>query len=109
MKLLDEKLVEEAARKHCNIKQDLVIDAEERYYKDFKKYDGFKAGVSFAEQQLKDYEVLLNSYKKEILSGQLSIINYTTVLKNMAIVQRDYTLLFSQQQSLINAYNYWNW
>ncbi|TWI81132.1 outer membrane protein TolC [Lacibacter cauensis] len=65
--------------------------------------------ISIAEQQLKDYKVLLNSYKKEILSGQLSIINYTMVLKNMATAQRDYTLLFSQQQSLINAYNYWNW
>jgi outer membrane protein TolC len=65
--------------------------------------------ISLSEQQLKDYDLLLSSYKKEILSGQLSIINYTMVLKNMAIVQRDYTLLFSQQQSLINAYNYWNW
>jgi outer membrane protein TolC len=65
--------------------------------------------ISIAEQQLKDYEVLLNSYKKEILSGQLSIINYTMILKNMATIQRDYTLLFSQQQSLINAFNYWNW
>ncbi|MCW5908348.1 MAG: TolC family protein [Chitinophagales bacterium] len=65
--------------------------------------------IAIAEQQLKDYDVLLNSYKKEILSGQLSIINYTMVLKNMATIQRDYALLFSQQQSLINAYNYWNW
>lgn len=65
--------------------------------------------IAIAEEQLKDYDLLLNSYKKEILSGQLSIINYTMVLKNMATVQRDYTLLFSQQQSLINAYNYWNW
>lgn len=65
--------------------------------------------IAIAEQQLKQYELLLNSYKKEIISGQLSIINYTMVLKNMATTQRDYTLLFSQQQSLINGYNYWNW
>jgi outer membrane protein TolC len=65
--------------------------------------------ITIAEQQIKDYDLLLNSYKKEILLGQLSIINYTMVLKNMATVKRDYTLLFSQQQSLINAYNYWNW
>lgn len=64
---------------------------------------------SIAEQQLKDYDLLLNSYKKEIVSGQLTIINYISVLKSMAMLQRDYTLLFSQQQSLINAYNYWNW
>jgi len=65
--------------------------------------------IAIAEQQLKDYELLLNSYKMEIISGQLSIINYTMVLKNMATIQRDFTLLFSQQQALINAYNYWNW
>lgn len=65
--------------------------------------------IAIAKQQLKDYELLLNSYKNEILSGQLSIINYTMVLKNIAILQRDYTLLFSQQQILINTYNYWNW
>lgn len=65
--------------------------------------------ISIAQQQLKDYDILLGSYKKEIILGQLSIINYTMILKNMAIVQRDYTLLFSQQQTLINAYNYWNW
>ena len=65
--------------------------------------------IAILEQQLKDYDLLLNSYKKEIISGQLSVINYTMVLKNLATVQRDYTLLFSQQQSLINAYNYWNW
>ncbi len=64
---------------------------------------------SIAEQQLKDYDLLLSSYKKEIVSGQLTVINYITVLKSMATIQRDYTLLFSQQQSLINAYNYWNW
>lgn len=65
--------------------------------------------ISIAEQQLKEYDFLLNSYKKEIVSGQISIINYILILKNMATFQRDYTLLFSQQQTLINAYNYWNW
>lgn len=65
--------------------------------------------ISIAEQQLKDYEILINNYKKEILSGQLSILNYITVLKNMTTAQRDYILLFYQQQLLINTYNYWNW
>lgn len=65
--------------------------------------------ISISQQQLKDYEVLLNNYKQEIMSGQLSILNYITVLKSRAITQRDYTLLYAQQQSLINAYNYWNW
>lgn len=65
--------------------------------------------ITITQQQINDYNVLMNSYKKEIISGQLSIINYITTLKNMAMVQRDFTLLSSQKQTLINAYNYWNW
>ena len=42
--------IEDAAREHCNIKKDLIIDEEERYYKDFQKYDGFKAGAEFAQR-----------------------------------------------------------
>lgn len=38
------KSKEQSARDFCNIKHDLMIDDEERYYKDFQKYDGFKAG-----------------------------------------------------------------
>ena len=64
---------------------------------------------SLAQQQLAEYETLLNTYKKEILTGQLSIIIYLTTLKNRAIIQRDYALLSAQKQVLINAYNYWNW
>lgn len=43
------KTKEESARDYCNIPQDLFIDDEERYYRDFQKYDGFKSGVEFAE------------------------------------------------------------
>ncbi len=65
--------------------------------------------MTIIQQQINDYNALINSYKKEIISGQLSIVNYLTTLKNMAIIQRDFTLLTSQKQTLINAYNYWNW
>ena len=65
--------------------------------------------ITITQQQITDYNVLMNAYKKEIISGQLSIINYITTLKNMALIQRDFTLLSSQKQSLVNAYNYWNW
>jgi len=69
----------------------------------------FQNKMTTTNEQLKDYALLIESYKKEILSGQLTIINYLTVLKNMATAQRDYILLHSQEQLLINTYNYWNW
>jgi len=49
----ERQAIEESARKYCNIKSDLVIDEEERYYKDFQKYDGFKAGAGFALYELR--------------------------------------------------------
>jgi len=80
-----------------------------RKHKISTELQSYKVRIGIAKQQLQDYDVLLNSYKKEIMLGQLSIINYVTVLKNLATANRDYTLLFTQQQSIINAYNYWNW
>jgi hypothetical protein len=65
--------------------------------------------IAITQQQLRDYETLLGLYKKEIMTGQLSIINYVTTLKNMATMQRDNTLLNTQKQLLINTYNFWNW
>jgi outer membrane protein TolC len=102
-------------------KTDLLLKSVSSYRENFNKQNSvrktkilnelqsYTSRISIAENQLKEYQSLLNSYKKEIVSGQLSVINYITTLKNMALLQRDYSLLFSQKQSLINAYNYWNW
>lgn len=90
-------------------KENFITQNSIRKTKLLAELQSYTDRISIAEEQLKDYELMLNSYKKEILSGQLSIINYIMILKNMAILQRDYALLFLQQQALINAYNYWNW
>lgn len=102
-------------------KTDLLLKTVSSYRENFNKQNSvrktkilnelqsYTSRIAISEQQLKEYQSLLTSYRKEIVLGQLSIINYITTLKNMATLQRDYSLLFSQKQSLINAYNYWNW
>lgn len=90
-------------------KNNFITQNTVRKTKLLNEIQSYSERISIAEQQLKDYEQVLNSYKKEIISGQLSIINYTTVLKNMATAQNDLSLLYSQQQLLVNTYNYWNW
>lgn len=65
--------------------------------------------VKNAQQQLNEYESLINSYRKQIIQAQLSIIDFVNVLKNRSAVQRDLLLLESNRLLLINAYNYWNW
>ena len=61
------------------------------------------------EDQLNEYQKLLEFYKQELSRGQISVINYVTTLKSLAITQRDFVLLQTNQQLLINLYNYWNW
>jgi len=90
-------------------KENFVTQNSMRKTKILNELESYISRINIAEQQLKEYNTLINLYKKEIITGQLSIINYVTVLKSMAAVQRDNTLLSSQKQSLINAFNYWNW
>jgi outer membrane protein TolC len=65
--------------------------------------------ISLTAEQLTEYRRLLQLYKQELIQGQLSVINYISVLKNMVRTERDYMLLHTNKELLINLYNYWNW
>ena len=62
-----------------------------------------------ANSQIANYRQVLDSYKKESIAGQLSIVAYVQVLKNYAAAARDLVLLENSRLLLINAYNYWTW
>jgi len=65
--------------------------------------------IEIAKNQLKNYDFLLETYKKELSAGEISILDFLTVLKNKTTLTGTYNLLLHKNQSLINAYNYWNW
>jgi outer membrane protein TolC len=65
--------------------------------------------LTLTEDQLKEYQRLLEYYKQELSRGQISVINYITTLKMTAITQRDFVLLKTNREQLVNLYNYWNW
>lgn len=48
-------------------------------------------------------------FEEEMQAGQLSVIDYVTVLRNRIGVQRDHMLLQTNRQLLVTAWNYWNW
>ena len=54
IELPSDEEIEQEARLYCNIKESLVIDEEERYYKDFQKYDGFKACAKWMRDKIGD-------------------------------------------------------
>ncbi len=65
--------------------------------------------MMISSNQLNEYKQLLDYYRKELAIGQQSIVTYINTVKSIAILQRDYVLMQTTKQLLINNYNYWNW
>lgn len=61
------------------------------------------------EIQLADYNKLFANYQTQIQIGQLSVINYISVLKDYVQQRQAYMELSVNKEQLINSYNYWNW
>ncbi len=90
-------------------KDNFLTQNDLRKEKFLSELNSYRQRSVLLEQQLNEYRGVINSYRKELLSGQQSVINFINTIKNMALIQRDYSLLQTNQLLLINAYNYWNW
>ena len=64
---------------------------------------------SLLDAQISEYQKLLLAYRRELVRGQISVLNIVTTLKDLTALQQDFITIQVQQQLLINAYNYWNW
>ncbi|GEP97735.1 TolC family protein [Chitinophaga cymbidii] len=65
--------------------------------------------ISLVDEQLMEYDKLLANYKQQLLTGQISVIDYVNTLKNAMALQRELLLLQTNSQLIINNHNYWNW
>jgi len=59
--------------------------------------------------QAKQYDQLLEVYSKEISLGEVSVMDYKNILKDISAKKQERTLLEMEKQALINSYNYWNY
>lgn len=69
-------------------------------------YDGRGESLKL---QLNEYDSVLSGYEKEMQAGQVSVLDYITVLRNKIQTERDYLMLQMNRRLVIVAYNYWNW
>lgn len=90
-------------------RQNFFVQNDLRKNKFIVEISSYAERGALLQEQLNDYRQVMDAYKKEILFGQQSVINFTNIIKNMAVVQRDFLLLQTNRLLLINAYNYWNW
>ena len=61
------------------------------------------------ERQLAKYDEVLSAYAKEVEAGQVSVLDYITVLRNKIQAERDCLLLHTNRQLVVATYNYWNY
>jgi outer membrane protein TolC len=74
-----------------------------------EKISTLKSNLKEMESQLKDYNNLINISRNQLQQGNMSMVDYLTLLRNyFDLEQKHITTLISYQME-INNYNYWNW
>jgi uncharacterized protein (DUF3084 family) len=61
------------------------------------------------QDQLKMYAKLVSTYELQLSRGNISIMDYKNLLKDVAAKQQEATLARIEKESLISSYNYWNY
>ena len=61
------------------------------------------------DNQLAKYKSVLSDYSREMDAGQVSVLDYITVLRSKIQTEKERLLLRTNRQLVIAAYNYWNW
>ena len=90
-------------------KQQTMIQNE--IQKDFTldKLNSLDKRISLAEDQLEQYDQLLTMYKSQLGQGDISVMDYSYLLKDIAEKKQERLLFEMEKQMVINAYNYWNY
>ena len=87
-------------------KQIMILQKRNACYRQLKEQE---IQLTNTKKQLSDYQSLLQNYQREIIAGQLSILDYITVLKGYILQKKEYDSLLINRELIINALNYWNW
>jgi outer membrane protein TolC len=108
-KSLNKKKTDILIKSTQSYKSNFITQNTIRKYKILSEISSLNDRMVISTNQLKDYKQLLEYYKKEVITGQQSVVAYITTIKNLSALQRDYVLMQSNKLLLINTYNYWNW
>ena len=65
--------------------------------------------IRITEEQLRNYNILKQTYIRELEGGELSVMDLKNLLENIAGKQSENISFHSEKQALINMYNYWNY
>jgi outer membrane protein TolC len=73
------------------------------------KLNSLDKRISLADDQLEQYNQLLTIYKSQLGQGDISVMDYSYLLKDISEKKQERLLFEMEKQMVINAYNYWNY
>ena len=65
--------------------------------------------IQLTDNQLNKYDQLLEVYHLQIMQGEISVIDFKNVVKDIAVKKQDRLMLGMEKQALIVSFNYWNY
>lgn len=92
-----------------NYKNNFIKQNQIRKTRITKHIDDLDSIIVLQKKQIENYTALLDMYKNQILTGQLSIIDFINTLKNYAGAKNDLLTTEGEKLTLINEFNYLNW
>jgi outer membrane protein TolC len=105
---LQKKKTEIYLQKNDFEKRNFMTQTEINKHKIKSQIQSHSQRIILAESQLNQYNILLNTYSKELAQGEISVMDYKTLLKDMYAKKHESLQLKMEKQVLINSYNYWN-
>ena len=114
-------LFDHGQRKITEQQTKIKLNTASRYKKYFlnrrdQQLHSYRVQIGLANQkineldtQVKQYKRLMHIYKSELASGDLSVNDYLVFFRNYLQAEQEYINQHKNKNTLINAYNYWNW
>lgn len=90
-------------------KQNFITQNDIKKRKILDQIQSSKINENTVSEQVKQYELLIEAYNKELAMGELSVMDLKNVLNDLAAKKQELLLMKMERQVLINSYNYWNY
>lgn len=91
-----------------NYKTNFAIFLDNQKNSALKRIENLKNNLNNLSRQIESYNTIIKIAERELRQGQLSMIEYLTILKNFTDLKKNKITTEINYQLEINNYNYWN-
>lgn len=92
-----------------NYKNNFQIILDNQRSNSLKKIESLKINLNNLSKQIESYKTIIKISERELQQGQLSMIEYLTILKNFSDIKKNKITTETNYQLEINNFNYWNY